>query len=116
MNKEQTKEAITGRFLMICEEVIKDGLCKTKREFAISIGEHPQNLNLMVKGARAPTLEQVAKACDLYGYSPTWLVLNIGPKKLAGSEKEPMEERMSELELEVEKLKKFLIKKIATGT
>jgi len=116
MSRKLTKQDITERFLLICEEVIREGLCKTKKEFAISIGEHPQNLTLMAKGSRFPTLEQIAKACDLYGYSPTWLILNMGSKKLAGNEKDATEERVSELELEVEKLKKFLIKKIATGT
>lgn len=116
MSTKLTKQDITERFLLICEEVIREGLCKTKKEFAGAIGEHPQNLTLMAKGSRAPTLEQVAKACDLYGYSPTWLILNIGPKKLAGTEKDPTEERVSDLELEVARLKKHLIKKTITGT
>lgn len=116
MNRKQTKQDITERFLLICEEVIREDLCKTKKEFAAAVGEHPQNLTLMAKGSRFPTLEQIAKACDIYGYSPTWLILNVGPKKLDGSDKDPTEERVSELELEVERLKKHLIKKIATGT
>lgn len=116
MSKQQTKKNITERFLLICDEVIREGMCGTKKEFAEAIGEHPQNLTLMAKGSRAPTLEQVAKACDLFGYSPTWLILNIGPKKLSGAEQDPTEERVSELELEVARLKKFMIKKIATDT
>lgn len=116
MRGRHTKADITERFLLICDEIIREGLCKTKKEFAFAVGEHPQNLTLMAKGTRFPTLEQIAKACDLYGYSPTWLILDKGPKKLADAQQDPIEERVGELEMEVERLKKHLIKKIATGT
>ena len=107
----QTKTHITERFLLICEEVIREGLCKTKKEFAAVVGEHAQNLTLMAKGSRAPTLEQIAKACELYGYSPTWLILGVGPRKLAGANKDSTENRVSNLELEVARLKKDFKKK-----
>lgn len=115
MNKAYTKKAITERFLIICEEVIKDGLCKTRKEFAAAVGEHPQNLNLMDKGRRAPTLEQIAQACDHYGYSPTWVILGRGQHKMTG-EKDPTDERLDKVEDDIEMLKRHLIKKIATGT
>lgn len=116
MKIELTKKAITERFMMICDEVIQAGVCKTRKEFAAAVGEHPQNLTLMDKGTRSPTLEQLARACDLYGYSPTWLILNRGPRKLQEGEKDPIEERVESLESDLEALKKHLIKKVVTGT
>jgi hypothetical protein len=116
MNAELTKKAITKRFLQIIDELIQDGVCDTKKEFAERIGEHPQNLTLMAKGTRAPTLEQVAQTCKLFGYSPTWLILNEGPRKLVDLLRdEGLNNRVDDLETEVENLKKFLLKKIATG-
>ena len=115
MNKEHTKKAITARFLLICEEVMKEGVCKTKKEFAAAVGEHAQNFTLMEKGQRAPTLEHIAKACDHYGYSPTWVILGRGAHKLV-AEKDPLEDRMDRMEDELETLKRHLVKKIVTGT
>jgi hypothetical protein len=61
-------------------------------------------------------LEQVAKCCELYQYSPTWLILNKGPKKLGEADPEALAGRMDDLEAELESVKRLLIKKTITGS
>lgn len=108
---ENDKAAMTDRFMIICEEVLQSQLVKSRTEFARSVGEHQQNLAAMENGTRSPTLEQVARACDLYGYSPTWLILNRGPKKMKETEQLPLEERVTLLETEVGRIRRALRRK-----
>ena len=105
---ENNKGAITERFMMICEEALQTAQVKTRTEFAKSVGEHQQNLAAMESGSRSPTLDQVAKACELYGYSPTWLILNLGPKKMKETEQLPIEERLSQVESDIARIKRHL--------
>lgn len=109
MEKKYTP-GITQRFLLIIDEVILDGQAKNRSSFAKSVGEHQQNLSLMEKGTRSPTLEQIAIACKLYGYSANWLILNLGEKKLKETEQKTTEERISNLEAQVSKINRRLKK------
>lgn len=99
---------ITQRFLLIKDEVIREGLVNTAKEFATAIGEHSQNFTKMEKGTRSPTLDQVARACEIYGYSPTWVILNKGSKKLDKKAEVPLEKRVDQLEQQMRKLKKHV--------
>lgn len=99
---------MTARFMIICEEVLESQQAKTRSEFARSVGEHQQNLAAMENGSRSPTLEQVARACDIYGYSPTWLILNRGPKKMKETEQLPLEERVAQVEADIARIKRHL--------
>ena len=99
---------ITERFLMICDEVINDGLSKNKSSFMASVGEYQQSRAAMEKGTRAPTLESIVMVCELYGYSANWLILNVGDKRLKASDKKPLEGRVNDLELELAKIKRAL--------
>lgn len=105
-NKKPYSVAITTRLLQMRDEVVRDGLAKHKTEFAETIGEHQQNMTKLENGERRPTLDQIGKACETYGYSPTWLVLGIGPKKLKPSKEKKIDERVAALESEVIKLKR----------
>jgi hypothetical protein len=107
----QHTTAITKRFLLLMNEVLKDGLCATKGDFAGKIGEYQQNFPLMEQGIRAPTLEQLATACKVFGYSPTWLILGAGEKKLKAAESKTIETRLTELETEMAAVKRMLKKK-----
>jgi hypothetical protein len=109
-NKQYTP-AITKRFLLIVDEVIRSGQVDTKGEFAKSVGEHQQNLSLMEKGTRAPTLEHIALSCKLYGYNPTWLILGVGEKKLKTSDGKTIEARVTDLETELAAIKRMVKKK-----
>jgi hypothetical protein len=100
--------SITKRFLLIVDEVIREGSIGTRTEFAQAVGEHQQNLALMEKGTRAPTLEHIAVACKKFGYSPTWLVLGTGDKKLKVKDQKGIEDRVSELEAIVASLKNMI--------
>lgn len=111
MSKKESKlysPEITQRFLLICDEVIRDGQVKNKSTFASSIGEHQQNLSKMDGKGRTPTLDQVARVCELYGYSPTWLILGIGEKKIKPAERIPLEGRVTNLEVELARIKRQL--------
>jgi len=103
--------AITQRFLLLCEEAVVDGLCKNRSAFLESVGEYQSNYSKFEDGIRAPTLEQIVKACELYGYSANWLVLNIGDKKLKASDKKPLEGRVTDLEVQMNRLRRIIEKK-----
>lgn len=110
MNKPHTR-GITNRFLQVCAEVIQEGHTDNRKTFAESVGEHQQNLSLMEKGRRAPTLEQIVTACKKYGYSANWLVLNMGQKKLSETVKGSVgsiEQRVNNLETEIAKINRKL--------
>lgn len=111
MDKKQYTGDITKRFLLLCDEVIREGHTRNKSTFAKSVGEYQQNLALMEKGTRSPTLEHIAAACKLYGYSANWVVLNLGEKKLKAQEQKPLDERVSFLESEVARITRVLKKK-----
>jgi hypothetical protein len=102
---------ITKRFLLIMDETVKNGICNSQAEFLTSIGEHRQNLPEYLRGNRAPTLEQLATACEKYGYSPTWALLGIGDKKMKAVDRMSIEDRVSELEAAVALLKKQVKRK-----
>lgn len=99
---------ITHRFLMIKDEVIKQGLCNTLKEFAEKVGEHPQNFSKMEKGTRFPTLDHIARACAEFGYSAQWLLLNQGPKRSDKKNEETLEQRVSDLETQMRMIKRKL--------
>lgn len=107
-NKTYTPE-ITKRFLKIMAEAIASDQVKTRMEFAESIGEHQQNLSKMKQGTRAPTLEHIAIACKKYGYSPTWVMLGIGDKKMKGGQNS-LDERILSLEKDMALIQKELKK------
>jgi hypothetical protein len=115
MAKSTTKKkytpAITKRFLVIMDESIKEGLCSTQAEFLTSIGEHRQSLPAYLEGTRSPTLEQVATTCTKYGYSPTWLILGTGDKKMNAKDEKTIENRVTELETTVAALKNQIKRK-----
>lgn len=119
MSKKQYTTSITQRFLQVCAEVIQEGHVNSRKEFAESVGEHQQNLSLMDKGTRAPTLEQIAKVCIKFGYNANWLILGTGNKKLGPEKKQaPTEERLNVLETAVAKLSRNMerIKPTTTET
>lgn len=107
-NKEEYTQAITQRFLMLKDEVIRDGLCKNAAEFAERVGEHAQNFSKMEKGTRSPTLEHIYRACTEFGYSANWVILNYGPKKTDTTLTVPMEQRITTLELQIRSIKRLL--------
>lgn len=105
---KQHTPAITKRFLLIMDEAIRDGHTENRTTFAKSVGEHQQNLSAMEDGARSPTLEQIAAACKVYGYNPTWLILGTGDKRLKAKDQKTDDERLTQLEVEVSKIKRML--------
>jgi hypothetical protein len=107
---KQYTPAITTRFLLIMDETIRDGHTENRTTFAKSVGEHQQNLPAMENGTRSPTLEQIATACRMYGYSPTWLIFGTGDKKMKAKDEMSLDQRISELEAEVARIKR-LVKK-----
>lgn len=104
--KTEAKD-ITNRFLQLMNEVIKDGLCKNRGEFAKAIGEYAQNLGKMEQHERSPTLVQVANACQHFEYSPTWLVLGVGEKRMNKLDQATVEQRLNNLEADMTKLKRL---------
>jgi hypothetical protein len=108
-DKPNTVE-ITKRFLQLADEVIRDGLAKNRVEFCKSIGEYQQNFARFEALERAPTLEQLALCCKVYGYNPTWLILGAGEKKMKASEQRTLEQRVSALEVELAGLKRVIHK------
>ena len=109
--KKKYTPAITKRFLLIMDEVIKEGKCDTPAEFLISVGEHRQQLYAYLDDIRSPTLEQLATTCTRYGYSPTWVMLGTGDKKMNPKDEKTIEDRVTELEATVAALKNMIKRK-----
>ncbi|MGQ0739752.1 MAG: hypothetical protein ACT4OJ_11875 [Bacteroidota bacterium] len=99
--KQPYKEIARVNFLQLMDEVLRSGACKNRQAFAKSVGEYLPNISMMEKGGRTPTIEQVAMACELYGYSMNWVVMNIGDKRIDQSFREPLTERVTKLEQQV---------------
>jgi transcriptional regulator with XRE-family HTH domain len=74
------KEKVTLRFLEAMRRILMARVkgCKTVSQFAAFIGEHPQNISKMENGTRFPTIDQVCRLCEVFGYSPNWLLLGKG--------------------------------------
>ncbi len=104
-------DSVTSRFIQICREVVAAGMVANKTEFAESVGEYQQNLSLMEKGSRAPTIEQICLACEVYNYSPSWLMMGIGDKTMQKPGKRNLEQRLNEIESEVNIIKRALAHK-----
>jgi hypothetical protein len=100
--------AITRRFLVIMEETVKEGTCESNGAFLESIGEYRQNLYGYLDGSRNPTLEQLATTCTKYGYSPTWVLLGMGDKRMKAGDNKSIEARVTELEASVARLNKLI--------
>lgn len=101
---------ITQRFLLVKQEVIREGLCSTAKEFGAAIGEHSQNFAKMENGTRSPTLDQIARVCDQYGYNGNWILMGMAPKKLDKKQEVPFEQRLATLEMDVRRIKKQMEK------
>jgi hypothetical protein len=108
--KKYTPE-ITKRFLLIMDEVVKEGRCDSPYEFLESVGEYRTNYGSYFNGTRSPTLEQLATACKKFGYSPTWAMLGTGNKKLDTKDEKTIEARVTELEATVAALKNMIKRK-----
>jgi hypothetical protein len=106
VNKQYT-QAITKRFLAIADELVKDGRCASRVEFTKEVGAHQQNLTKMESGTRYPTLENIALTCKKFGYNPIWLILGIGDKTLKIKDQKTIEDRVSELEVNVARLQRL---------
>lgn len=102
------KETATANFLLIMKEVISAGVVKNKTEFAKLVGEYQQNIALMESGKRAPTIDQLATACELWGYSLNWIIMDRGPKMRDPKQEKPLDERVNDLEKKVDLLSRRL--------
>lgn len=100
--------AIVKRILSIMEEVVREGRAGSYAEFLVSIGDVRTAKYDYETGRRAPTPEQIATACRRYGYSPTWILLGIGDKKLLDKKTKTVEVRVKELEAIVDDLKTII--------
>lgn len=106
MPKEKTDAGITQRFLLLMDEVLSNGLTKSKETFAATVGLDAQNLSPMQRGERSPTVNQCAAACLAFGYSANWLLLNTGPKKTDNELNIPIEKRVNDLEIKMRLLQR----------
>jgi len=109
INKDY-KETVTLRFLEAMRRVLmarKEG-CKTMKQFAEFVGEHQQNISKMERGERMPTVEQICRLCEVFGFSPAWVLLGRGNMEETaelGAAIAVLQERMTKIEIEIEQMK-----------
>ncbi|WP_346236703.1 hypothetical protein ABDK00_014270 [Niabella insulamsoli] len=113
MSKSKKKEIdyrqeIRSRFLEAIRTIIKDRAhgIKTVAELAPKIGAFQQNISLMEKGDRYPTLEQVAKLCETFEFSTEWIMLGKGQLQLNGQKSSENEDRFIRIEKALNELLK----------
>lgn len=103
------KEAITIRFLTCMRQVLMVRMkgCRTMKDFADFVGEHQQNLSKMEKGERSPTLDQTARLCEIFGFSPAWVILGKGNMQETAelnAQLAILEKRITKVEVEIEQI------------
>lgn len=72
-------QPITQRFLTCLEELVREGRCKSKRHFALSLGYHPQGISEMAAGRRDVPLEIIEKSVAEFRINPMFLFSGKGP-------------------------------------
>jgi hypothetical protein len=58
----------------VCEYCIKEGLCRSRREFFISIGFPPENANQLLSGKQSFRLHHIHSAAKQYGINVNWIL------------------------------------------
>lgn len=74
------KDDLTTRFLEAMAYIVSDPSNEINSEeaFGQTIGEYAQNFSKMRKGERAPTHDQIGRACSQYGMSLDYLYFGKG--------------------------------------
>lgn len=75
MSGQTYKDDIRDRFVKAMKSILfaRINECKIVSQFAKSIGEYQQNISKIEKGERYPTLDHIARLCDVFNYSAEWL-------------------------------------------
>jgi hypothetical protein len=72
------KPDITTRFLACADHLISQGRVRSRRDFAIAIGYHPQGMSELGKGKRAVPLEVLTRAVEHFRLNPAYVLLGEG--------------------------------------
>lgn len=113
INKDY-REEIRLRFLDAVRQVIASRVKGVTNitQLAPMIGVLQQNLSKMEKdaqtgkGGRYPTLEQVARFCEIFSYSTEWIMLGKKDSSAVDTKVEVHEDRLNRIELIIEKILK----------
>lgn len=105
------REGIGHRFIICMRQIIAERKndCRTIKDFAGMVGEFPQNITKIERGERFPTLDQVARLCELFGFAPAWVLLGEGEMKQNIADK-AVPARVLRLETRVKGIEKQLVK------
>ncbi len=74
---------VTNRFLKCMEQLISDHKVRSRRQFAIALGYHPQGISEMTAQRRDVPLELIEKAVHLFLFNATYLFTGKGPPFLS---------------------------------
>ncbi len=69
---------VTDRFVKCHDRLREDGLVKSSRQFAITLGYLPQSLSEILKGRRDVTIELLRKAIEVYHFNPIYIFTGEG--------------------------------------
>jgi hypothetical protein len=69
---------VSTRFVECLQMLLDEGKVRSQRQFALSLGFHPQNLADITKGKRDVPIELLRKAIELYRMNPLYLYAGEG--------------------------------------
>jgi phage repressor protein C with HTH and peptisase S24 domain len=69
---------VTDRFVKCHDRLREDGLVKSSRQFALTLGYLPQSLSEILKGRRDVTIELLRKAIEVYNFNPNYIFTGEG--------------------------------------
>lgn len=70
---------VTRRFLICLDKLVDEGVVRSKRQFALSLGYHPQGISEMMADRRDAPLDLIEKAVSTYRFNPGFLFSGNGP-------------------------------------
>ncbi len=72
------QDLVTARFVECMHLLKEEGVIRSMRQFALSLGSYPQSLNEIVKGRRDVTIGMLRKMCDAYNVNPAYMLNGVG--------------------------------------
>lgn len=105
------REGIKLRFLEAIRRILMSRVkgVRTVTQLAPMIGAMQQNISQMEHSDRYPTLDQIARLCEIFNYSPEWIILGKGNMENTSELNATVavhEDRLNRIELALDKLLK----------
>jgi Peptidase S24-like len=78
LHRAMINSSVTQRFLECLDRLVSDGIVRSKRHFALTIGYHAQGISEMVASRRDVPLDLIEKAIKVFRFNPVYLFTGQG--------------------------------------